>query len=339
MRLLFVTQAIDSDDPVLSVYAGWVQEMSLHYEAIEVVCLKSGNYNLPANVRVHSLGKEKGAGASLVYGLRFIILVWRLRSKYSAVFVHMNQEYILLAGIIWKLLGKRIYFWYNHYAGTFLTDMAVFLSNKVFCTSNHSYTAKFGKTEKMPVGVDLRQFTNNCSRTAHNKILFLARMAPSKRLEVLLDACLLLDKIKISYALEVIGSPLEIDKEYYSSLRKRAENLNGSVTFLSGIPHSDTPLAYCRNDIFVNCSKSGMFDKTLFEAAACGCFVLSMSEDFKALAGESHYFSNESELASKLVSALGRSEDECFKNSAQMEKIASNHSLNSLAYELSKHVI
>ena len=71
----------------------------------------------------------------------------------------MNQEYVLIAGWLWKLLGKRTYLWRNHYAGSWLTDVAAVFCTKVFCTSKHSYTVKYKKTVLMPVGVDTERFT------------------------------------------------------------------------------------------------------------------------------------------------------------------------------------
>ncbi|MSU74856.1 hypothetical protein EXS57_03740, partial [Candidatus Kaiserbacteria bacterium] len=154
MKLLIVTQALDQDDVILSVYHNWVDELARHFERIEVICLKEGRHELPANVRVHSLGKERGAVMRGIYVWRFLSLAWRFRTEYNAVFVHMNQEYILIAGWLWKLLGKPIYLWRNHYAGSWFTDVAAAFCTKIFCTSKHSYTAKYKKTVLMPVGVD-----------------------------------------------------------------------------------------------------------------------------------------------------------------------------------------
>src|SRR6185503_16028275 len=143
MKLFVITQALDLDDPVLSAYHGWVVELAKHVESIEAVCLQEGRHELPANVRVHSLGKERGEVGAIAYGLRFIQIAWSLRRNYDVVFVHMNQEYLLIAGWLWKLLGKRIYIWRNHYAGSWATDFAALFCTKLFCTSPSSYTAKY----------------------------------------------------------------------------------------------------------------------------------------------------------------------------------------------------
>jgi len=58
MKLLIVTQTIDSNDPVLGFFVRWVEEFSKQCEEVTVICLQKGEYELPKNVRVFSLGKE-----------------------------------------------------------------------------------------------------------------------------------------------------------------------------------------------------------------------------------------------------------------------------------------
>ena len=85
MRLLIVTQTVDSGDPILGFFHRWIEEFAKHTERIEVICLREGFHALPANVRVHSLGKERGAAGRATYALHFLSLVWRLRHDYDAL--------------------------------------------------------------------------------------------------------------------------------------------------------------------------------------------------------------------------------------------------------------
>src|SRR5262245_46329036 len=132
MRLLLVAQTVDRTDAVFGFFHRWIEKLALHFERIEVICLREGEHTLPANVRVHSLGKEH-RGNKLSYGFRFYALLGKLRGSYDAVLVHQNQEYLLLAGWLWKLSGKPVYFWANHFAGSFLTRLAALWCTKIFC--------------------------------------------------------------------------------------------------------------------------------------------------------------------------------------------------------------
>ncbi len=309
MKLLIVTQAVDTEDPVLGFFVGWIQEFAKHVERIEVICLKEGKHDLPANVRVHSLGKEHPPryARRLRYATRFKRLAWRLRHDYDAVFVHMNQEYVLIAGPLWKLLGKPVYLWRNHYAGSWLTDIAVAFCAKAFCTSKYSYTAKYKKTVLMPVGVDTERFKPDM-RVAHkpHSILFLSRMSPVKRPEMLLDALAELMRDGIAFEATFVGSPLPQDETYYEGLKEKVRSLSlaDRVAFLPGIPNDQTPDLYRAHEIFVNTTASGSFDKTIFEAAACGCYVLAASKDFAEIAGQESYFSSSEELVERLMTTL-----------------------------------
>ena len=333
MKLLIVTQTIDLEDPVLGFFVRWTEELSKRVEHTEVICLKGGTHDLPEAVRVHSLGKERGRPAlgGLTYACRFLSLAWRLRRDYDAVFVHMNQEYVILAGWLWKLLGKRIYMWRNHYAGSWATDLAAAFCTKVFCTSKHSYTAKYKKTVFMPVGVDTERFCpdSRVTRKPHS-ILFLARMAPSKRPEMLLDALVMLARKNMPFTATFVGSPLPEDEPYYEGLRARAGTLGfgDRVTFLPAVPNDKTPDLYRAHAVFVNTSPSGMLDKTIFEAAACGCAVLAASEDWNALVGGENYFDSSEKLADRLRNALEGS------IKYQFETLIRQHSLGALAASL-----
>ncbi len=307
MKLLIITQAVDTEDPVLGFFVRWIEEFSKRVEHTEVICLKVGRSDLPTNVRVHSLGKERGAASRATYVWRFLSLAWRLRDDYNVVFVHMNQEYLFIAGWLWKLLGKRVYLWRNHYAGSMLTDVASAFCTKVFCTSKHSYTAKYKKTVIMPVGVDTERFYPD-ARIARvpRSILFLSRMSPSKRPEMLIDALVLLEQGGTDFTATFVGSPLPRDEAFYEGLKEKVRSLSfkDKITFLSGVPNRETPDLYRAHEIFVNTSPSGMLDKTIFEAAVSGCIVLASSADFADTAGSDTMFSDARELTTRLRACI-----------------------------------
>ena len=314
MKVLIITQSVDSDDSVLGFFTHWITEFAKHFERIEIICLKeglpagqAGKHDLPANVMVHSLGKERGAASRAAYVWRFISLAWQLRREYDAVFVHMNQEYVIIAGWLWKLLGKRAYLWRNHYAGSWLTGIAAAFCTNIFCTSKNSFTAKYTKTFLMPVGVDIEQFypDERIIRKPHS-ILFLGRMSPSKRPEMLIEALASLARKGINFTASFVGSSLPKDEEYYKSLKERIHSIGlcDRISFHPAIANSEAPDMYRKHEIFVNCSPSGMFDKTIFEAAACGCNVLAASTDFAALAGAHTHFDSSDDLVERLAESL-----------------------------------
>ena len=342
MKLLVTAQTLDESDPVLGFFVAWVKELAQHHESIEVVCLFEGTHTLPRNVQVHSLGKEKKRQSQFVYAYRYLRLVWVLRKRYEAVFVHMNQEYILVAGWYWKLAKKNIYLWRNHYAGSILTDVAVKFCKNVFYTSKHSFTAKYPNAKKMPVGVNLVHYiSKGIEERVPRSILFLARMAPSKRPDILLEALALLKKEQIPFTATLAGSPLSEDARFYSRVQARSSSLglDDIVTFIPGPPPADAPPLFRRAELFVNCSRSGMFDKTLFEASACGALVLAMSDDFAVLTEGASFFDTPESLAKKIKEFLALSQEEHTKLQTLYKDIASKQSLTELAIELKQAIL
>ena len=314
MNLLVITQKVNKDDPVLGFFHRWILELSRNFEKVSVVCLEKGAVNLPPSITIDSLGKEE-RHSRLLYLCRFFSLIWKRKKEYDAVFVHMNQEYVLLGGWLWKLMGKKIYLWRNHQAGNWLTNLAAFFSDKVFCTSKYSYTARFKKTVLMPVGIDTDFFAAKPEIVrVPRSILFLGRIAPVKRPDLLVEALVQLEKAGSSFSASIVGDALPADLDYLNSLKEKAENfgLSSKLVFSKGIANDRAVDVYNAFEICVNLSPSGMYDKTMFEAMACQCLLLASNENLRGLIDDRFLFEegNREDLAAKLLALLNSSPEE-----------------------------
>lgn len=341
MRLLITAQTVARTDSRLGFFVPWIEELAARVEHVDVICLEKGEYSLPDNVSVRTLGKESmrlpRLIARAVYIVRFYRELFRLRENYDAVFVHMNQEYVLLAGFLWKLMGKRVYMWRNHYDGTLLTDIAVSLCTRVFCTSRYSYTARFKKTVFMPIGVNVDSIRPEIPvEQLPHSILALARLDISKRPELLLEAYALLAKEGIRFQASFVGAPS--DPAYGRMLEARAEalGLSGLVTFVGGVPNTETFRYYRSHKIFVNAGRSGMLDKSMFKAIASGAVLLSSSEDLKAEVSSEFIYEDGSaeDLAKKLSYFLALSDAALREEHAKLVPLIEKNSLPVLATRL-----
>ncbi len=338
MRLLIITQKVDQNDDILGFMHGWIAEFAKHCEQVIVICLYEGEHNLPDNVRVFSLGKEKGA-SKWKYFINFYRYIWSERKNYDAVFVHMNQEYVLMGATFWFVTGKNIFMWRNHHAGSFLTDIAVAFCSKVFCTSKYSYTAQFKKTVLMPVGIDIEVFKPHLEISKTKNILFLARISPVKKPHVLIAALALLRERGTELSASFFGDPLPKDILYYDALKKTVadRHFEGVIQFEKGIPNTETVRVYNAHDIFVNLSSSGMYDKTIFEAMACGTLVLASNKNLIGEIDDMFIFEedNVEELAQKLEHLINLSAEE--KNAWALklrDYVKQKHSLRELRKKL-----
>ena len=59
MKLLIVTQAVDINNPILGFFHRWIEEFSKNCEKVTVIALGVGEYKLPQNVNILSLGKNE----------------------------------------------------------------------------------------------------------------------------------------------------------------------------------------------------------------------------------------------------------------------------------------
>ncbi len=283
LRLLICTQAVDRNDPILGFFHSWIEEFAERFEHIHVVCLKEGDHHLPKNVSVHSLGKESNVSRAK-YILRFYRYIFSLQKEYDAVFVHMNQEYLLLGGKFWRIFGKRTVLWRNHKKGSILTRIAALFAHVVCCTSPEAYVAKFRKAVQMPIGIDTISFKLGLP-PSEDSILFLGRLDAVKNPDIFLEAIGNLRKNGISTSVHIYGDPTPGRENFATELKKRFVSLS-NLSFHPAVLHAETAGLYSRSSIFVNLTPSGSFDKTIGEAMASGCIVVVANEVVRGILGD-----------------------------------------------------
>src|SRR3989344_1748628 len=343
MRLLIFTQAVDTNDPVMGFFHGWLREFAKKFEQITVVALKGGARSLPDNVVVHSLGKEKMSN-KLVMFFRLMVLIWQTRAT-DAVLVHMNKEYVIAGYLIWKLKKVPVYFWYNHKKADWQARFAMKLSRKIFYTSGHSVGARLQNAVSMPVGVDMELFTNRQAVNGRGRtLLSLGRIDPVKRIDVLAWAVDDLGrKNKENFNLTIAGSPGWGNEKYAASIREVLKPLvdQGKVRFIGNVVHDKTVELFNEHKIFINLTDSGSFDKTILEAMACGRLFFSVKITVSGIIGSEGLIDSATpeSVARKISSSLAISNEEAERRSAKnREFVLKNHSLNLLSDKLAHEI-
>jgi len=329
MRMLIVTQAVDLDDPVLGFFHGWIAAFSKHCKSVHVICLKEERHSLPANVRVHSLGKESGQSrvssfqglpsdsegspwiVRIQYILRFYQYIWSLRNEYDVVFVHMNQEYVLLGGKFWRLFGKRVVLWRNHKMGSVWTHVAGFFAHTVCYTSPSAYVTSFKNAVRMPIGIDTNFFKPSAVPAAKGTILFLGRLDAVKKPDIFLRAMEILVRENGSIHADIYGDTTPGHGDFARRLKAGFISLK-QVTFHPAVSNEKTPSIYNAHSIYLNLTPSGSFDKTIGEAMATGCIVVACNDAVKGVLPKELFVTECSAefVAAALHSAFALSESE-----------------------------
>lgn len=335
MKLLITTQAIDRNDPVLGFFHRWAEEFAKHFEHIYIICLKQGEFTLPKNVTVYSLGKE-GGESQLKYMYRFYTHIWKLRGAYDAIFSHMNPHYILLAGLYWKYTGKKIFFWRNHAKMNWMTRIVAPCAEHVFHTSPHACTAKYAHAVQMPVGIDTNLFSfEPRALIGAKKILSIGRISPVKKLEILLSAIEFLPK---EYELHLYGDAPSHDEKYLEALKKEAQS---NVYFHGSIENYRTPEIFKSHHVFVNLTPAGSMDKTVLEAVACGTPTIVANDSFLDTLNERSYIGDVSpqSVAERITEFLTMDESVSLQlREDARKKVVEKHSLEKLASLLSSYI-
>jgi glycosyltransferase involved in cell wall biosynthesis len=289
MRLLIVTQVVDRNHPILGFFHGWIEEFAKQCTAVHAVGLSVGAHAFPENTHVYSLGKEQKPASTIVYALRLMSLAWRLRKEYDTVFVHMNPEYVIAAGWLWRLMGKEIRFWYAHGAVSLRLRIASALAHRIFTSTPGGYRLPSKKLSIVGQGISIDHFrpaTREADTTETCSLITVGRIAASKRLETLICALATLREHGVPATLTIAGvATTDSEHAYEDSLRELVTELKiGEYTHFIGPQTQDAlPALLRQHDFFVSDGATGSLDKALIEAAACGLITVSSNEAFDAV--------------------------------------------------------
>jgi len=333
MKLLILTQKVDKNDSVLGFFHRWLEEFAKNFEYVTVICLELGEYDLPSNVKVLSLGKEMGQ-SRIKYLYRFYKYILQERKNYDSVFVHMNPEYVVFGGIIWRLLNKKIGFWYTHKSVTCSLCLAEKFSQLIFTASVESFRIKSKKIKVVGHGIDVYLFKPGIEEIAiRNKILMIGRISETKNQLNLLETFTEINKTFPDYILYFIGSVLtEADKIYENKIKDFLKNniIKKRVVFCGSLNQAEVANYLSQARLLVNLSSTGSLDKDVLEALSCKVPVITSNKAFINLIPECVISSNKI-LRQRMMVELAKKED---GNSRDL--IISSHSLLSLIPKIHK---
>src|SRR6185437_2943278 len=111
MKLVFCTQRLDPDDPVLAATVPMVRALATRVDELVVLC-DTATIEIDG-VRVH----EFGAPTQVARGARFAAALARELRGCDGVVAHMVPLYALLAAPLVRPLRIPLVLWYTHWKG------------------------------------------------------------------------------------------------------------------------------------------------------------------------------------------------------------------------------
>lgn len=332
VKLLIITQKVDRNDDILGFFHRWILEFAKHYEFVTVIALQVGEYDLPKNVKVLSLGKkdfrkevrprggalrwkrsflEEKIFSKIKYTFNFYKYIWRERKNYDTVFVHMNPIYVVLGGLLWKLWNKKIGLWYTHKSVDVKLRIAEMLADSIFTASIFSFQLKSKKLNILGHGIDVDLF--KCpSRMENNKIeiVSIGRITKIKGCDILIKAGKILsEKWNKDFKITFVGSPItNEDHKYLFSVKKLLHDyrLEDNVRFVESVSNDKVKEFYCNADIATNSTPTGGIDKVVIESMAAETLVLTSNKAFREYFGKYadnliFEYDNANDLAEKIM--------------------------------------
>ncbi|MCY4023908.1 MAG: glycosyltransferase family 4 protein [Anaerolineaceae bacterium] len=283
LRLLWFNLATDADAPNLGFTTEWINALAQHCEYIDVISMRVGRVDVAANVRVFSLGKERGFSEAR-RAFRFYRLLWTLlrARRHDACFAHMQPLFAAMAAPLLRLHGVPLTLWYAHRAVTLRLRLAEMAAARVVSSSREGFRLRSGKLRITGQGIDVDRFTPAEPAPGTFTILCLGRIAPVKRLETLLSAAELMAEQGAQFKVRLLGTVYPQDRQYAEDLQAQVERsgLKDCVEFANAVPHERVPAELRRAHVMVNLSATGSLDKAVLEAMACGIPVVSANEAF-----------------------------------------------------------
>jgi len=347
MRLMLFNLATDADDPILGFTTRWITALAKRVEFIHVITMRAGRIEVPENVRVYSVGKEKGYSEPR-RAVEFYRLLFRIlrEDRIDACFSHMIPIFTVLAAPVLKAKGIPIVTWYAHPSLTWILKLAHHLSEKMVTSVATAYPYRHDKLVVVGQGIDTDLFCpdERSKPDSPPMILCVGRLSPVKDHPTLLKAAALLrQRWSYPFRVVILGGPAgPQDEPYVRSLHRLVEDLDlqDIVTFQPPVPMSQLPNWYRRCTVHVNMTPTGSGDKVAWEAMACGRPCLVANEGFRETLGwwtESLLFQHENaeDLAMKLLILLQQPPEQLATIGKDLrESVIKSHSLNRLAEHL-----
>jgi glycosyltransferase involved in cell wall biosynthesis len=283
-RLLLFNLATDENDPLLAFTVEWIRALAARVPNVDVITMRSGTADLPENVRVYSIGKERGwteARRLAEFYRRLGLLLHE--QTYDACFAHMQERFALLAAPLMKLKHIPVTLWYCHPATPWALRAAVRTVDRVISADSSSCRVRTPKLLATGHGIDTDRFVPAFCDRSRFRIVAVGRVTPMKRPDLLVEAAARVES-QLTQPLEVrlIGPTPVGDNEYEATLRRRAFELGigSQVHFVGSLGTEELIAEYQAADAVVSLHLHGSFDKSALEGMSCGLPLLTMNPAF-----------------------------------------------------------
>ena len=157
MKLLIITQKYDLNDANLGAFNIWWEKLAERFDYVYVLALEKKSESPRKNMKVLSMGKERGMGkAGRLFNFYKNLL--KILPKTDVVFVHMIPLYLILSWLPAKIFRNKLIMWYAGVTMNNWVRLAVWLSDKSLTSQEGALRTKSRKRLVIGHGIDINKF-------------------------------------------------------------------------------------------------------------------------------------------------------------------------------------
>jgi glycosyltransferase involved in cell wall biosynthesis len=272
-RLVFITQRVDLDDPVLAATIPQIRALAARVDEVVVLAQTGRGEGLPTNATLRTFDAQTRAGRAMRFEREL-----RRALPAGAVVAHMIPVYVLLAAPLVRPRRIPLVLWYTHWKSHLTLRAAERAATAVVSVDRRSFPLDSPKVRPIGHGIDVGEFV--CSghdAGATVRAVVLGRYSPAKGLETVFEGVARVDGVE----LEVHGVALsDLERAHRRDLERFGVELGDPI------PRAHLPALFARGDVLINNMEAGAPDKVVYEAAASCLPVLASNPVFDELFGE-----------------------------------------------------
>lgn len=347
MRLVFVTQTVDEEDPVLGATVAKLKALAARCEELVVLTDRTGLYDLPANCVVSTFGAPTRIGRGVRY-LSALIPLLASRRPPDALIAHMCPIYLVLAAPFTKLRRVPTILWYTHWAVHRTLRLATALADVALSVDRRSFPLDVPKVSGIGHGIDVTQFAARTELSTNGgaplRLLALGRTSPTKAFDTVIRAVARLRQEGVGLTLDIYGpSWTEEEHRHRGELQRliEEEGVGDAVRLLDPVPRVAVPELMRSADAVVNTTlgqtAGGALDKVVYESAASAVPVIACNPHFDeflgGLAVELAFRSADPADLARVIGAFARAEPDRREEAGRelRRRVEAGHSVDSWA--------
>jgi glycosyltransferase involved in cell wall biosynthesis len=242
-----------------------------------VLALRTGRYELPANVAVKQFGRSNRLATTVAF---YRAIARSLRHRPDFFFIYQGGPYPPLLVPLKLLTGIPIVHWKAHaFISRSMSWYARWCDDLILTSARAAFPMDLPKVRVVGQGVDTERFRID-ERPALGDLIGVGRITPIKGIDQMVRAVAQANcSYGTAYKFNIYGPTLAGDEAYAASVEELIERLGASgwVTLHGPVQQDRLPALLSAHRASLNFS-GGAIDKTSVEAMACGLPVVSNND-------------------------------------------------------------